>query len=829
MSPITALFVKEFRQHWFLAAAAVVTCLLLQAAYCWLNWQYGNPYYEFQFFVAFALYITVFYAGIAAAVSYSTEHANKTFIFLRKLPISHTMLAAGKIGWALCGTGLVLIANLLLCVFWFLFLKDAAGFNVPDFNSEEFLQVSAWFITIITKVFFWGLLWTTICRSQMNAVVATGASIMGIYGGFMYLYYILDTEFGIVIPTDETSVMAYHWIEIVLVASLALWRVFRWFDFEAKESRAAKLLTHKVVLFRYPQQVQSPFAALVHHHLRHAGTGYLFGIFSFALFSLGFLFMFAYLSDNVVRNEYTATWWWLLGAVTSVVGIFVLWGTIFGHDLKNDSYLFLSRMGVHEGAFWWSRILPALILYIPVLVCVTIAYLVDMGVHQNNLDMEHFWTEFAPMWFIGWLALPAMGAFMSISYRSQIVAFVLTGGGVWLLCVWMIFFASAFGFSPLWTTLPICIALFAASRLRARYWFKETFTWSSRFVPLAPVLATVLAILIAVPFVRVFSVPSVSWSQIEVYFEQADFGDMIRAPEKRQALLRHIAQHGTVPPEYEHYLGIMGQNAADWELNAFSGITAEEFLLLEYERRRTQLNDYFSGELLRRNPDYPVPTIFRIFLLMFWEPVREERVLRLQIAAALGELGGIQDKRAESFRDLVERFDRQSMVHMYYGMGLMSRAEPRKGIIERYAHMMSARQLWRTFTAINQWYAEHKTLPESLDVLVEAGFLSAFPEHPFTGELMEYHRDAPAPEDIDSVGISVHIVGVVQEWWRQGVRRDPHESLRAAAMQSFRESGGTYLRLDGLVYVIVRYSEGNFVAGARTPTCKSQEETDDIL
>jgi len=652
MSPITALFVKEFRQHFPLAIAAVAVCLLVQSAYCWLTWQDG--FYEFGTFFFTAIAVAVLYASIAAAVSYSTEHANKTFIFLRKLPISHTMLAAGKIGWVLCGTGAVLAANLLLCVFWFLFLKDAAGFNVSDFTSEEFLQGCTWFFIIITKVFFWGLLWSTLCRVQINAVAAAGASAIGVPLAFVYMCYVLDDKFSIVILTDESSCMAYTLVELALVASLAFWRVFRWFDFEAKESRAAKLLSHKIVLVRYPKRVQSPFFALVHHHFRHASVSFHFGLFSFALFSAGFLFLMCYLPNNVVRNEYTETWWWVSGAIASTFGIFVIWGTIFGHDLKNDSYLFLSRMGVHEGTFWWSRILPAMILYVSVLVSVPIGYLVDMGVHRNDLNMEQFWTEFAPITLTVWLSLPAMGTFMSISYRSQIVAFVAAGGGLYVLMLWMMLCMMAFGFSPLWTTLPICIALFVASRLRARHWFKETFTWRSRLIPLVPVLATVLAILIAVPFVRVYSVPAVSWSQIDAYFEQADFGDMIRAPEKRKALIQHIAAHGTVLAEYEHYLKLMEKNAADWKLKALSGITAEEYLLLTYMHQRNQLNDFFSGEVYRKHPDYRPPAFLRLVPYMFWEQAREERFIRLQIVAALVQLGGIQDERAERLKEFYE-------------------------------------------------------------------------------------------------------------------------------------------------------------------------------
>ena len=143
-----ALFKKEFRQHVALAVAMVFMCLLMQVAYYEQGQWFQIQIYDGVFF-SIALFLTALYAGAAAALAYSTEHADNTFIFLRKLPISHTMLAGGKIGWALCGTGLVLIANALLCAFWWLFLKDS-GLLLNSYSSDEVFKACAWFCIIGT-------------------------------------------------------------------------------------------------------------------------------------------------------------------------------------------------------------------------------------------------------------------------------------------------------------------------------------------------------------------------------------------------------------------------------------------------------------------------------------------------------------------------------------------------------------------------------------------------------------------------------------------------------------------------------------------------------
>ena len=808
MTPIIALFKKEARQHWTLAAAAVVICLLLQSVYYWLCWQNEMPI-EFGFFFFQAIAITVFYAGVIAAGIYATEHANKTFIFLRKMPISTGMLAAGKIGWVLCGTGLVLIANLLLCGFWFLFLKDVANFEIPTFNSDDAIKACTWFALILTKVFVWGLFWTTLCRSHVNAATATGASVVGGTLGFIYMCFVLETEFSIVIPTDEFSCRLYHLAEIVLVGSLAVWGVCRWFRSETSESRFAGLLSQKVVLFRYPKQVQPPFLALVHHHIRHAAAGYHLGILSFVVFSLGMLFMFCYLSDDSARSEYANTWWWICGTIGSIFGIFVLWGSIFGHDLKNDSYLFLSRMGVHEGTFWWSRIVPALILYVPVLICVTIAYLVDQIVHQNNYSMERFWSdlESAPMGISVWFAIPAMGAFLSIWFRSQIVSVVLTALCMYALCLWMMFFMMTFGCSPLWTTLPICIAFLVASRIRARYWFKETLTWRSRFVPLAPVFATVLAILIAFPFVRIYSVPYVSWKQIDAYFDQADLGNNIRAPEKRKALIQHIAKHGTVPPEYEKYLEMIKIGSMDWELNAFSSITLEEYLLLNYAKQRYYWDRMFTREFWseqkeQRNRLYMYDDYWQWLPYMPWEWTRSERVMRLRIVGELVESGGLQNKRTEAIQKLLKNQDARSRQYIF--------ARDVQWLVGENtgSQVPCSRQMHVVFRAIDKWYADHdRTLPESLEELIEHGYLAEMPVHPFTGERMEYFRDAPPPSGIGRNDFTYGVLASGKFGDMSKEQRDRYlkhvNAMTNDAFLKFSDGMYTYLRLGKWVYLII--------------------------
>jgi hypothetical protein len=302
----------------------------------------------------------------------------------------------------------------------------------------------------------------------------------------------------------------------------------------------------------------------------------------------------------------------MLGFLILIIIMLIFWGNIFGHDQKNESYRILSRLGIHPGKVWWSRMLPAAILYVPVLPCF-LFYLFA------TLNWEGFILG-AQVFFTAWLSLMAIGAFASISSGIQKNGVSGTIVLCYVLAFWVIGFMVMFGSSPLWTTVPIALTLLLASRLRAGYWLREITTWRSRLIPVAPVLATILAILVALPFVRVYSVPYVSWSQIEVYFEQADLA-------------------GT-PAAYR------------------------EYLLQSYTEHRDYARHVFSGQFMNAM-DSRDQRFFGYYCisLMPWEESRRERILRLHVISALVESNILLDERAIIFRNYLSQMERMDIFH----------------------------------------------------------------------------------------------------------------------------------------------------------------------
>jgi hypothetical protein len=794
------LFYKELRQHGAFAVAMVFMCLLFQVAYYEYGYFFSLPI-DYEAFFYIAIVVTALYAGGAAALAYSTEHADNTFILLRKMPITLTQLAVGKNGWVVCGTVLVLCGNLLTAAPW--------GYFDP--------KVGLAFGFGIVEALVWGVFWSTRCKSQMHALFATYvcASIPA-----FVLVNIFTPSLGISLADAYQQVIPHRLAVLAVVALFAVWGTRQWFRYETKPSLLARLIPQDTLLFRYPQHVQPPFLGLIHHHLRHASLIYHLGLLCFFLYSLGCL-VFVVLTATLPGEALLGGWEWMLpfGVLICVAGMVLFWATIFGHDQRNNSYQYLSRLGISEGKIWWSRMFPAMFFYFPVFVALFFPFWEEIRdaiggirVFYNEYQRYPFaeilqaCAYFVPIFFTVWLAPVAVGAFVSISFRSQMVAIALTLGGVFTLGAWGMIFFTLFGSNAGWTTLPICIALLVASRIRAKYWLRDTFSWRSRFVPLYPVFGTILAVCMALPLVRIYSLPDVSWEQIDAYFDQTDM-PYPRSPEKRKALIKYMAANNALPPEYAALYEELerGDSLSSYALTGtwehLGDCTYEEYMLLNYALQWNYLtaHDMFVPGCCG-SPGYVSYNANYRTYFMPWEKVRINRALRLQIVATLVNSFGLKDEKALSIMDLCLRqwegrwepgfgsgvFDYEVwglFRHRDWGYYSTSGSHQSEyGLCMRPLRIVSKK--------MSKWYDEHGTLPESLDDLP-----ITIPIHPFTKQPVEYFYNAPAPKD---VGISVHYLGKKGDGVSDRNTWDRERLDRA----EFQRTGGTYLRLGNYVYVL---------------------------
>jgi hypothetical protein len=213
------------------------------------------------------------------------------------------------------------------------------------------------------------------------------------------------------------------------------------------------------------------------------------------------------------------------------------------------------------------------------------------------------------------------------------------------------------------------------------------------------------------------------------------------------------------------------------------------------------LNNAFSSKYWReRKAEHPhaVTSYSQVIPYLFWEKAREERVKRLQIIAALVESGGIQDKRAVAIKDIYEKQSKWEHSILHWGIGLINSWEKQTPIMELNERNLCFQQVRFVFRAIDKWYSDHdNTLPESLEELVEHGYLAEMPVHPFTGERMEYFRDARLPEG----GVHVFSENVLATSHLSREQRDQY--LKRADRASLTTNKRTYLQLGKWVYVIM--------------------------
>ena len=583
------IFRKEFQQNRD-SIRLVYWLPLLYAIALAFGMYYGKPCPP-ELYLGVAIYGSLLVIWAKAASVYAMEHEKNTFPFLRSLPVSPLSVALGKIGFVIALSGLLLAVNLLCCAACWLLQGE-----FPDEKANVLLLILG---PGIAEALVWGILWSTRCRNAAFAALGSVACTVFIPVGLI----VSVAASGNLDTNALFSILPFRLAVIVLVGILACRSALRWFDFSVKEPRrifpVMGDLARNFSIARYPLKVQTPFLALIHQHVRHASLVYPLGILCFILFSLGCL-LFSFLISTNLLFQYERIWWRTPCGSVLGFGMFIFWGNIFGHDQRNESYRFLGRIGVHEGKVWWSRMLPAAVLYFPVLLCWLLYLFTAMPRAEFPLAAQTAFTV--------WLSLLALGAVCSISCEKQTQGIAMTFVLGYGLFVWGVLFAHSFGSSPLWTTVPIALAFLVASRLRAWYWLREITTRRSRLIPLLPVFGAVLAILMALPFVRIYSVPHISREQIDTYLAGTP------APYKDQ-LLQNYAEHR------EHARSV------------FSGQILEE---MDPEDWR-----YVSYFCLRFMP---------------WEKARRERVLRLEIVAALAESGSLLEKRALSLRDFWRHF-----------------------------------------------------------------------------------------------------------------------------------------------------------------------------
>lgn len=510
---VKAMFWKEYRQQILLLAAIFLLGILFQFSACLSSlFVHNTPAYW-----SLGMFVTALYAAGAAGVLFAREHDEKTFGFLRSLPLTADTILVGKLTWLLSSTLLLGLLMGFESLFWVAFA--GTGDSGPLIFGVAGVAV--------VEALCWGLFWSVRSRSQLNALLATFLSAsIGAYAMSLIWNYTFGGGNQLVI--DMYAGGAVLRLPLALaVGAIALLNARKWLY--RQMGRPLPTLTPTQLTRRSKKLLARPRRGemrwLLWLAFRQSRTAFLYLGLTFALM-IGVLAAFY---KNVFPTDalFELTLALLLGLAVGLA----FCSSVFFRDQQNNAAAMLTHRGIAAGKIWWSRMLvfgAAYALYcIPlVVIYLTVAFsrgndlftffLCNEG--YNSTYILRFWDIHvrAEMWHGLYVAVTLFGAIfcfgqmISLFLRSFLAAIPVVAAMFCGVFFWVMIVKYLLGYEGLfWAVWPVLIGCLLASRLRAANWQRGRNTWLAWRPPLLAVALPAVLILCLIPFVRVYSVPVV--------------------------------------------------------------------------------------------------------------------------------------------------------------------------------------------------------------------------------------------------------------------------------------------------------------------------------
>ncbi len=513
-----AVLKKEFRQHAALWIALFLFVIVLQLLAAIMYTLSGLGSVQKPSFVGIAVVISFLYAAGSAAIAFCNEHEEKTYTFLRSLPIPCGKLLAGKLGWVIFSSVIFGAGTVLESLPW------EAGFgNISLQYNESLTVLFVCTLGLLCPIAF-GLFWSTWFKSQLHALIATFIS------GTVTVVAIMGTvaEYGNTYSTPESeraaTIVVLTSLVTLIVGAVAVYRGYYWTQLEKRAGDAAQRSPRTdlfedaspgIALRSIPGSLRKrgEFLTLFIHAFRQSSGLFLSGIFVavFVFFVTSTIFLVGTLSNG---PDIVASLILCLGGIMAITYC----GSVFSAEQKNHGAFFAER-GISPGKVWWSRILAFGVPYfvvglsllaIPLYFGIRSAFFNGVPNWEVNEKFSTFIITcigcYIPVFFIGQL--------VSMLFRSGIVAIVLTGTFTWLFFIWVALLTAYLGH---WPTIsvpiavggPLLLGCLVASRLRIDDWLRGRSLWKSKRPVLTALLLPPLIILVTIPPYRVYSVPVV--------------------------------------------------------------------------------------------------------------------------------------------------------------------------------------------------------------------------------------------------------------------------------------------------------------------------------
>ncbi len=535
----TAILWKEYRQQIPMGVALfliVVVMQILTLLVVFLNPRIAQDFSAAPFLII-AVVVASLYSASSAAILFSNEHEEKTFPFLRNLPVSRGTVLAGKLTWAF-GSSLAFLLITLLESGLLSLLFTQVSFEIPP---DKAIYPIIWILLgCVVFPICWGLFWTPLLRSQLHALLASFISTaIAFWGSYQVYYYFLRER---IAKTGEDNWAAFLTIGtftgVTFLAGIAgvvcgyywfdIWRDKgnRFADFRstAEETAEARAAHYEIVKTTVTKK-RDEFLSLCDQVYRQNRTIFLATIGMGVATWLWFVFLILF---GNMMPKLNSSWNELFGFFvgcwvgTLFILSYVYSGTVFSADQKTQG-AFLAQRGISPGKIWWSRVLTFAVPYLAIVFVGILTLFVASFDREMRKDNYLQLLAFCGMYLVWTTPQLFVGIFVSLFVRSPVVSIVATAGLNYALMIWGLLMWLYLGIwtyldgvnlwipTLLWSTAPLILAFVVASRLRIDDWLRGRTVRNSRRPVGLTVFCTFAAICVVIPFYRVYTIPKVEY------------------------------------------------------------------------------------------------------------------------------------------------------------------------------------------------------------------------------------------------------------------------------------------------------------------------------
>jgi hypothetical protein len=262
--------------------------------------------------------------------------------------------------------------------------------------------------------------------------------------------------------------------------------------------------------------------------------------------------------------------------------------TLFLADQTRCRFRFLAEHGIRPRLVWLSRHVRGLAV---MLLGLLLALPPVMGMAAKEHPPQ---PMLAFECLVGFAVLAyACGQLCSMIFRRGVMAAAFGTVLTFLLCAWAGITYNWLDLSWLWSVAPLPLAFLVGTWLHAPNWLSERKTWRARLRPVLVVAVPALAILVAIPLVRVYEIPLVGPG-----FDVAELNRPVSAEEKETLAL------------YKRANGLLWQAAPEQGEAAEAEIISPSAAAESARRKAVEQAVTLALEASRR----PVPA-------PYWDPV----------------------------------------------------------------------------------------------------------------------------------------------------------------------------------------------------------------